>query len=176
MPIEKRVLAALRSGSTRRILFGPVDHEGLRRDHQKLLRDDLEDASRRWGFDFLTDTPIEGSDFQWESVPVAKVPVLYRPSTVSVGEPQRLGAAPKPAVESVQRSRETVSCISESCNILSQNVESVPEVKQGHAVKRKQTNITGVWGKRQWVGPHVVFRGNYAKLVCDMFAVLHYIT
>ncbi|KAL4658547.1 cyclin-dependent kinase inhibitor 1-like isoform X1 [Arapaima gigas] len=142
MPIDKRVLEALKGGSAQRRLFGPVDHEKLQRDHRKLLWADLQDASRRWGFNFLTDTPLEGSDFQWESVPVVKMPALYHPSIISIGELQNLRAAPEPEADDTQRSKEPVPCIPERCSIMSQNLENMPEARQNHGVKRKQTNIT----------------------------------
>ncbi|XP_061565191.1 cyclin dependent kinase inhibitor 1Ca [Cololabis saira] len=47
-----------------RSLFGPVDHEQLRRDLQLQLREITEQDSRRWNFCFQTDTPLAGR-FQW---------------------------------------------------------------------------------------------------------------
>ncbi|XP_010209256.1 PREDICTED: cyclin-dependent kinase inhibitor 1 [Tinamus guttatus] len=54
-----------------RNLFGPVDHQQLQSDFQDLLRQQLEEAQRRWNFDFETDTPLEGR-FKWERVLLAE--------------------------------------------------------------------------------------------------------
>ncbi|XP_021232625.1 cyclin-dependent kinase inhibitor 1 [Numida meleagris] len=56
-----------------RSLFGPVDHEQLQNDFKELLRQQLEEAQRRWNFDFETETPLEGR-FKWERVPLAEQP------------------------------------------------------------------------------------------------------
>ncbi|NWZ58791.1 CDN1B inhibitor, partial [Haliaeetus albicilla] len=37
----------------RRNLFGPVDHEQLRRDFQHMLRDSGKGAQQKWNFNFL---------------------------------------------------------------------------------------------------------------------------
>ncbi|XP_016386920.1 cyclin-dependent kinase inhibitor 1-like isoform X3 [Sinocyclocheilus rhinocerous] len=78
MAMHKRILWALGNGAARRTLFGPVDREQLQLEYRDALRRDLEEASRRWGFDFATETPLVGGDFQWEGVSGVKVPVLYR--------------------------------------------------------------------------------------------------
>lgn len=57
-----------RADSVRRSLFGPVDHEQLRRELRQRLREMSEQDSRRWNFNFQTDTPLAGR-FQWEEVP-----------------------------------------------------------------------------------------------------------
>uniref|UniRef100_A0AAQ4P1N8 Cyclin-dependent kinase inhibitor domain-containing protein n=1 Tax=Gasterosteus aculeatus aculeatus TaxID=481459 RepID=A0AAQ4P1N8_GASAC len=54
--------------SVRRSLFGPVDHDQLRRDLALQLREMAERDSRRWNFNFQAETPLSGR-FQWEEVP-----------------------------------------------------------------------------------------------------------
>ncbi|NXL52923.1 CDN1B inhibitor, partial [Podilymbus podiceps] len=49
----------------RRNLFGPVDHEQLQQDFQRMLRSSVEGAQQKWNFDFLRDRPAEGL-LQWE--------------------------------------------------------------------------------------------------------------
>ncbi|NXA38916.1 CDN1A inhibitor, partial [Eudromia elegans] len=48
-----------------RNLFGPVDHEQLQQDFQRMLRSSIEGARQKWNFDFLRDAPAEGL-LQWE--------------------------------------------------------------------------------------------------------------
>nr|XP_057944972.1 cyclin-dependent kinase inhibitor 1B-like [Doryrhamphus excisus] len=55
------------SGSVCRCLFGPVDHEQLQRDLKLKLREISVEDSRRWNFNFQTDTPLPGM-FEWEPV------------------------------------------------------------------------------------------------------------
>ncbi|CAL1603409.1 unnamed protein product [Knipowitschia caucasica] len=57
----------IETSSVRRTLFGPVDHEQLRKDLSRRLRDITEQDSRRWNFDFYNHAPLSGR-FQWEPV------------------------------------------------------------------------------------------------------------
>jgi len=69
MASHKRILRSLgNNGPTKRNLFGPVDRERLQLEYQESLRKDLEDASRRWDFDFFSEKPVDGGDFQWENL------------------------------------------------------------------------------------------------------------
>ncbi|XP_028855092.1 cyclin-dependent kinase inhibitor 1 isoform X2 [Denticeps clupeoides] len=131
MSFHQRVLRSLGNGPVRRNLFGPVDREQLQLDYHRSLRKDLEDASRRWGFDFLTDTPLEGGDFQWEGVLGTKVPQLYR---CDMPREDVLGYSGK----------ENVS------HALDQSQERTPE-KCSRSLKRKQTNITDFYQAKRRV-------------------------
>lgn len=64
----------------RRSLFGPVDHEQLRRDLKLRLKEIMDQDRRRWNFDFQSETPMSGR-FQWEQVPTACAAALYHDST-----------------------------------------------------------------------------------------------
>lgn len=127
----QRILRALGNGQTRRNLFGPVDREQLQLEYREALRKDLEEASRRWSFDFVSETPLEGGDFLWEGVSGVKVPVLYRASQEE--HPSRTGPS-RAGKENVPRTPERYS-------VVPQNVEKTPEKRT--ELKRKQTNITG---------------------------------
>ncbi|XP_048879774.1 cyclin-dependent kinase inhibitor 1 isoform X2 [Brienomyrus brachyistius] len=142
MPIHKPVLEALRTGPVRRNLFGEVDHEQMKKDHEDLLQDDLKDKTCRWGFDFVGDVPLENNNFQWEAVPEDQVPALYRPSVVRQGVAGKLGAVMENLEEETEDDFESASCTSEKCSVAAQNVERMSETKQKDTVKRKQTNIT----------------------------------
>ncbi|XP_067271252.1 cyclin-dependent kinase inhibitor 1 [Pseudorasbora parva] len=134
MAAHKRILRALGNGPAKRSLFGPVDREQLHLEYRDALRKDLEDASRRWSFDFLSEKPLEGGDFQWEGVSGVRVPVLYR----CCGEPSGKENAP--------RTPQRFSSVP-------QDVEKTPEKRA--ELKRKQTNITDFYQakKRQVATP-----------------------
>lgn len=144
MPIHKPVLEALRTGPVRRNLFGQVDHEQMKKDHEDLLQNDLQDKICRWGFDFVGDVPLENHDFQWVALPEDQVPALYHPSVVRQGMARKLGAVMENLEEEAEEDFESTSRTSEKCSLAAQNAERMPETKQKYAVKRKQTNITGV--------------------------------
>ncbi|XP_064161428.1 cyclin-dependent kinase inhibitor 1 isoform X1 [Anguilla rostrata] len=150
--INKRILTALGNGPTCRRLFGPVDREQLREECRNLLRKDLEDASRRWGFDFATETPMEGGDFQWEGVVGARVPALYRSRLVGSADARRPGASASRAA-SGPTDKENVPCTPTRCQTQPQNLEMTPEKNHSQRLKRKQTNITDFYqAKRRVVG------------------------
>ncbi|KAK5849235.1 hypothetical protein PBY51_008891 [Eleginops maclovinus] len=72
----------LKVGPTQRNLFGPVDHQQLQQDFQRLIRVNLEVANKRWNFNFQSDVPGEDSDIQWESLRYQDVPAFYHSCTV----------------------------------------------------------------------------------------------
>ncbi|KAM3622389.1 uncharacterized protein V6R79_024119 [Siganus canaliculatus] len=159
MATHKRILGTLRNGPARRNLFGPVDREQLQVEYQTALQKDLEEASNRWGFDFISDKPLENSDFQWEGVPVAEVPLLYRSSMLSQGLPEgqkgtQATAAPKGGRVAPQESeKENIPCLPERYAIKLENREKTSEGRENTGLKRKQTNITDFYqAKRKVVG------------------------
>ncbi|KAJ8258819.1 hypothetical protein COCON_G00178310 [Conger conger] len=139
--INKQILTPLRNRPTRRNLFGPVDRDQLQEDWQNLIQKELEDASRRWSFDFATETPLEGGDFQWEGVVGAKVPVLYRSCMVGKVRSKRQGGSTSRA-KSGQTDKENTPRTPTRCKAQPQNLEVTPEKKPSQILKRKQTNIT----------------------------------
>ncbi|XP_019736105.1 cyclin-dependent kinase inhibitor 1 isoform X1 [Hippocampus comes] len=152
----KWILSPLGKGPTRRNLFGPVDKVQLRADYQAALRKDLDEASRRWGFDFMSDQPLVSGDFQWEGVPGAKVPLLYRScvlgkatsqrATQVTVSPKRVKAAPAKNENEKENVPENNS---ERCPV---NLERTPRKKENGGLKRKQTNITDFYHpKRRFV-------------------------
>ncbi|XP_054609428.1 cyclin-dependent kinase inhibitor 1-like isoform X2 [Dunckerocampus dactyliophorus] len=72
----------LKVGPVRRNLFGPVDHQQLRQDFQRLLHMSVEAANKRWNYDFRSDAPGPGSNVQWEELKCQDVPGFYRSCTV----------------------------------------------------------------------------------------------
>ncbi|XP_067902089.1 cyclin-dependent kinase inhibitor 1B [Heterodontus francisci] len=78
-----------------RSLFGPIDHDELRRETKSKLREISERDRRKWNFNFATDTPLEGGEYEWEEGEDA--PAFYR--------------------ESIQRGKVRVQCLAqEACN------------------------------------------------------------
>nr|XP_020474830.1 cyclin-dependent kinase inhibitor 1-like isoform X2 [Monopterus albus]XP_020474832.1 cyclin-dependent kinase inhibitor 1-like isoform X2 [Monopterus albus]XP_020474833.1 cyclin-dependent kinase inhibitor 1-like isoform X2 [Monopterus albus]XP_020474834.1 cyclin-dependent kinase inhibitor 1-like isoform X2 [Monopterus albus]XP_020474835.1 cyclin-dependent kinase inhibitor 1-like isoform X2 [Monopterus albus] len=75
----------LKVGPVRRNLFGPVDHQQLQQDFQRLLCMSVDMANKRWNFDFQTDMPGEGSNIEWEELRCQDVPVFYHSCTVRPG-------------------------------------------------------------------------------------------
>ncbi|XP_038595112.1 cyclin-dependent kinase inhibitor 1D isoform X2 [Micropterus salmoides] len=72
----------LKVGPVRRNLFGPVDHQQLQQDFQRLLCMNVEVANKRWNFDFQRETPGKGSNIQWEELRCQDVPAFYHSCTV----------------------------------------------------------------------------------------------
>ncbi|XP_069021894.1 cyclin dependent kinase inhibitor 1Ca [Embiotoca jacksoni] len=71
-----------RRESVCRSLFGPADHDQLRRDLMLKLKEIAEQDSRRWNFNFQTDTPMPGR-FQWDEIPADCAASFYRESAQS---------------------------------------------------------------------------------------------
>ncbi|XP_071376855.1 cyclin-dependent kinase inhibitor 1 isoform X2 [Centroberyx affinis] len=157
MATHKRILSVLGNGPTRRNLFGPVDREQLQAEYQAALRKDLEDASHRWGFDFVSEKPLEGGDFQWEGVPGTKVPLLYRPCMLGLGQVggQRATGArvnrSRARVGPPQSEKENIPRTPERRVLNLENLEKTPERGDNARLKRKQTNITDFYQAKKRV-------------------------
>ncbi|XP_047440056.1 cyclin-dependent kinase inhibitor 1 isoform X2 [Mugil cephalus] len=154
MASHKRILSCLGNGPARRNLFGPVDREQLQAEYRAALHKDLEEASERWGFDFMSDKPLESSDFQWEGVQGARVPLLYRSCVLDPRGVEGPKAAEATAAPKAGRSeKENIPCMPERCAVKAEALEKTPE-KRGHTgLKRKQTNLTDFYqAKKRVVG------------------------
>ncbi|XP_030633740.1 LOW QUALITY PROTEIN: cyclin-dependent kinase inhibitor 1 [Chanos chanos] len=153
----KRILKSLGNGPTRRNLFGPVDREQFAaRNTNNALQKDLEEASNRWGFDFVTEKPLEGGDFQWEGVPDVKVPALYR--SCMVGDLPRVRGAESTSAAALvmevspgpsHNGKENIPCTLERYGDSHWGLEKTPEKR--NKLKRKQTNITDFYQAKRRV-------------------------
>ncbi|RVE56441.1 hypothetical protein OJAV_G00221130 [Oryzias javanicus] len=77
-------------GPARRNLFGPVDHQQLQKDFQRLLCMSVEVANKRWNFDFQRDTPgEEGSAVEWVGLRCQDVPAFYHSCTLRPAKAMR---------------------------------------------------------------------------------------
>ncbi|XP_056223236.1 cyclin-dependent kinase inhibitor 1D isoform X1 [Seriola aureovittata] len=81
----------LKVGPVRRNLFGPVDHQQLQQDFQRLLCMSVEVANKRWNFNFQSDMPGEGSNMKWEELRCQDVPAFYRSCMVRPVARPRVG-------------------------------------------------------------------------------------
>ncbi|XP_074482283.1 cyclin-dependent kinase inhibitor 1D [Sebastes fasciatus] len=82
----------MKVGPVRRNLFGPVDHQQLQKDFQRLLCTNVEAANKRWNFDFQSEMPGESSShIEWEELRYQDVPAFYRSCTIR--------AAPRPTAK-----------------------------------------------------------------------------
>ncbi|CAN9511725.1 unnamed protein product [Ophioblennius macclurei] len=157
MATNKRILSTLGNGPVRRSLFGPVDREQLQVEYNTALQKDLEEASKRWGFDFKSDKPLESSDFQWEGVPGAKVPLLYRSSMLSVRPVGRQRASKKSdtpkggRVESSRSEKENIPGSPERRGFNQENMEKTPRKNENTGLKRKQTNLKDFYQSKRRV-------------------------
>ncbi|XP_034725202.1 cyclin-dependent kinase inhibitor 1 isoform X2 [Etheostoma cragini] len=155
MDTHKRIGHRIGKGPAQRNLFGPVDREQLRVEYQAALQKDLEEACQRWGFDFISDKPLESSNFQWHAIPATKVSLIYRSGMFGPArtEGQRVAEpAVKPKgqgrVEPPQSDKENIPCSPERCAL---NQERTPQRRENTGLKRKQTNITDFYQAKRRV-------------------------
>ncbi|XP_067455070.1 cyclin dependent kinase inhibitor 1Ca [Thunnus thynnus] len=139
-----------RRESVCRSLFGPVDHDQLRRDLKLKLKEITEQDSRRWNFNFQTDTPLPGR-FQWEEIPAHCAAALYQESEelqdAAVCSPDtegddRLGAATNQ--ENCSSISNTPKCPAEVTPVRRKRRLSKPAVKP-----RSNARITDFFVKRR---------------------------
>nr|XP_046250706.1 cyclin-dependent kinase inhibitor 1Ca [Scatophagus argus] len=115
-----------------RSLFGPVDHDQLRRELKQKLKEITEQDSRRWNFNFQTETPLAGR-FQWEEIPADCAAALYQESA------QLKDAVCPSQTEDDDRlsdSEESMGTDQENCSSIS-NTPKCPA--EGTPVQRKRT-------------------------------------
>ncbi|XP_059181707.1 cyclin-dependent kinase inhibitor 1D isoform X2 [Centropristis striata] len=80
----------LKMGPVRRNLFGPVDHQQLQHDFERLLCMNVEVANKRWNFDFQSEMPGQDSNIEWEELRYQDVPKFYRSCTVRPVQRQKM--------------------------------------------------------------------------------------
>ncbi|XP_047204040.1 cyclin-dependent kinase inhibitor 1 [Girardinichthys multiradiatus] len=155
MASHKLMLSSLGGNRpVRRNLFGPVDQDQLWIEFQAILRKDLDDMSKRWGFDFKSDKPLESSDFKWTSIPETRVPLHYRSCMLAVGQSEGLRLADRVVLtKTVRIKKENIPQMPEKCAIELEGLERTSEKGDKAGLKRKQTNITDFYqAKRRVVG------------------------
>ncbi|XP_043083860.1 cyclin-dependent kinase inhibitor 1C [Puntigrus tetrazona] len=83
--VPERSAEARRTG-TRRNLFGPVDHDKLRRELSSKLSEISERDQLRWNFSFGEGQPLEGA-LKWEECRAEDCPQFYRETTAASNKP-----------------------------------------------------------------------------------------
>lgn len=174
MATHKRILSSLGNGPTRRNLFGPVDREQLTVEYQAALRKDLEEASRRWGFDFISDKPLESSDFQWEGIPGTKVPLLYRSCMLGLGPAQGVSEVVYSKAGRVGPSESEKENILRTPERYTHKLERSPEGRENTGLKRKQTNITDFYQAKRRVVWMPRKSGEWFIFVFIFFIILYH--
>ncbi len=82
--VIKPGLAAVRRSKARRCLFGPVDHDEVRKTLRQEMERIDEQNNARWNFDFSTGTPLKGK-LQWQKVDTSEdVPQAYDMPNLSI--------------------------------------------------------------------------------------------
>jgi len=74
-------LSQLKHTGTCRNLFGPVDHDELKRELTSKLREISRRDQLRWNFNFSEGHPLNGG-LKWEESPAEDCPEFYREKTV----------------------------------------------------------------------------------------------
>lgn len=60
-----------------RCLFGPVDHEQIRRDFRREMKVWEDEARAKWSFDFKEGMPLSGGKYDWEEMQTENMPNMY---------------------------------------------------------------------------------------------------
>ncbi|XP_061438497.1 cyclin-dependent kinase inhibitor 1-like isoform X2 [Rhineura floridana] len=120
-----------------RNLFGPVDHDHLQQDFQHMLCTSMENAKRRWNFDFLQEMPAEGL-LQWEELQGHEVPTFYH--TCVVREARRPLQSMNRAVARESKSHHNGKVI-----------EKPRPAKKVAGKKRRQTTLTDYYTAKKQI-------------------------
>ncbi|KAL1247222.1 hypothetical protein QQF64_022598 [Cirrhinus molitorella] len=141
------MLPLLKRTGTCRNLFGPVDHDDLRRELSSKLREISERDQLRWNFNFSEGQPLDG-DLKWEESRAEECPQFYR---------ERAAVLKKPFVDlpTTERINQVApKCGGRSMNVLYQKNKCIRR-KSRKAVARVQAKtltdmrITDFYGKRK---------------------------
>lgn len=123
----------------RRNLFGPVDHQQLQQDFQRLFCMSVENAKQRWSFDFQRDQPVPGC-VEWEELRCQDVPAFYHSCVVRPGMTKKMVEA---AVGGGSFARSSPALATEKYLEL-RTRGALRGTKPEKRIKRRQANITGI--------------------------------
>lgn len=156
LPVHSREPQRIRSRVCRN-LFGPVDHDELKQEIESKLREISERDQKRWNFNFLSGTPLDG-EFEWEEASETS-PSFYHES-VQVGKKRAALRHVKQYLEVTQREN---SAQNEEKAVPSNKYSEIPSCGK---VRRKttrftSTRITGTvdaffTNKRHWRVPRLL--------------------
>ncbi|KAM8927070.1 uncharacterized protein RCH25_007354 [Pelodytes ibericus] len=121
-----------------RSLFGPIDHDELRSDLKRQLKEIQASDCQRWNFDFDAGTPLKGI-FCWEPLESQAMPSFYRESRVCPAQvPRQLDPSsriPVPSAESSEEAQQAMGSQSPDC--AKENAEKTIRRCQGVKVPTK---------------------------------------
>ncbi|MEE6482762.1 hypothetical protein FKM82_013331 [Ascaphus truei] len=76
-----------------RSLFGPIDHDELRSELKRQLKEIQASDCERWNFDFEAGNPLKGT-FCWEPLESKEMPSFYRESRLCPATPPQVPKQP----------------------------------------------------------------------------------
>ncbi|XP_006860633.1 PREDICTED: cyclin-dependent kinase inhibitor 1 [Chrysochloris asiatica] len=140
-----------------RRLFGVADQQQVRRDCDALMASYLQEARKRWNFDFATETPLEGN-YVWERVPSLGLPKIYKstacwatPINLGGGKPPSAGASSAVAIPGTSQGAQASGSGTGRSEPL-EEPEVAPAVPLPRGRKRGQTSMTDFYySKRRLV-------------------------
>ncbi|XP_066488309.1 cyclin-dependent kinase inhibitor 1-like [Tiliqua scincoides] len=136
---ERMELRFKKASHVRRNLFGPVDHDHLQQEFQRMLYASMEKAKRRWNFDFVQEMPAEGL-LQWEELQDREVPTFYHACVV--------GGARKP-LQPVNRFVAKEARAQHTGKVKPQRAKKMPKKKSLAGKKRRDTFLTDYYSAKK---------------------------
>ncbi|XP_073512511.1 cyclin-dependent kinase inhibitor 1B-like [Phyllobates terribilis] len=146
-----------------RSLFGPIDHDELRSELKRQLKEIQASDCQRWNFDFDSGTPLKGT-FCWESLESTEMPSFYRESKLCPDSATPLSRQPStwllvPTVDTREESpaetvQEKKECAKENADKAVKKCQGVkgPSKTSTSSLLRKReisTSITDYFPKRK---------------------------
>lgn len=144
-----------------RSLFGPIDHDELRSELKRQLKEIQASDCQRWNFDFEAGTPLKGT-FCWEPLESKEMPNLYLESRLCPGSATPLSRLAVPTAdvreespaETVQKNQE---CAKENADKAVNKCQGVkgPSKTSTHSTssllrkRETSTSITDYFPKRK---------------------------
>lgn len=139
-----------------RSLFGPIDHDELRSELKRQLKEIQASDCQRWNFDFEAGTPLKGT-FCWEPLESKEMPNLYLESRLCPASATPLSRLAVPTADSREESpAETVQknqeCAKENADKAVKKCQGVkgPSKTSTHSTSsllRKRETSTSITGK-----------------------------
>ncbi|KAG8542543.1 hypothetical protein GDO81_026531 [Engystomops pustulosus] len=97
-----------------RSLFGPIDHDELRSELKRQLKEIQASDCQRWNFDFEAGTPLKGT-FCWEPLESREMPSFYRESRLCPTSATPLPRLPVPTAGTREESQAETEQQSKEC-------------------------------------------------------------
>ncbi|XP_077115840.1 uncharacterized protein LOC143770259 [Ranitomeya variabilis] len=139
-----------------RSLFGPIDHDELRSELKRQLKEIQASDCQRWNFDFDSGTPLKGT-FCWEPLESTEMPSFYRESKLcpdSARQPSIRLLVPTVEESPAETVQEKKECAKENADKAVKKCQGVkgPSKTSTSSLLRKReisTSITDYFPKRK---------------------------